>query len=79
MIGLALASAVLIDATLVRLVLVPSTMVLFDRANWYLPAWLDRILPHVDIEGERLLGRLEGTDHSPADVVTRRELPSAAG
>ncbi|AXV09679.1 Integral membrane protein [Euzebya pacifica] len=79
MIGLALASAVLIDATLVRLVLVPSTMVLFDRANWYLPAWLDRILPHVDIEGERLLGRLEGTDHSPADVVTGRELPSAAG
>jgi RND superfamily putative drug exporter len=58
-IGLALASAVLIDATLVRMVLVPSTMVMFDRANWWLPNWLDRILPNVDMEGERTLEELE--------------------
>lgn len=45
MIGLGLASAVLIDATLVRMVLVPSTMVMFDKANWWLPTWLDRLLP----------------------------------
>ncbi|MGI9017165.1 MAG: hypothetical protein ACR2HR_08700 [Euzebya sp.] len=69
MVGLGLASAVLIDATLVRMVLVPATMVMFDEANWWLPAWLDRLLPHVDIEGERLVARLAAEhahDHGPA-------------
>jgi RND superfamily putative drug exporter len=51
MFGLGLASAVLIDATLVRMVLVPATMSLLGRANWWLPKWLDRILPHMDLEG----------------------------
>jgi RND superfamily putative drug exporter len=49
MVGLGLAAAVLIDATLVRMLLVPSLMVLMGRANWWLPRWLDRLLP-----GERL-------------------------
>jgi RND superfamily putative drug exporter len=44
-VGLGLAVAVLIDATLVRLVLVPAVMELLGKANWWLPAWLDRILP----------------------------------
>jgi RND superfamily putative drug exporter len=50
MLGLGLATAVFIDATIVRMVLVPATMELAGRANWYLPKWLDRILPdlHVD-------------------------------
>ena len=61
MIGLALAVAVLLDATVIRLILVPSTMVMFNRANWWLPAWLDRILPNVDIEGEQLLDESEAT------------------
>ena len=43
--------AVLLDATLVRMVLVPATMSLLGRANWWLPGWLDRILPHLDLEG----------------------------
>ncbi len=53
--GFGLAFAVLIDATLVRLVLVPATMELLGRANWWLPTWLDRILPvvHVDMQVER--------------------------
>jgi putative drug exporter of the RND superfamily len=51
MVGLGLAVAVLVDATLVRMVLVPGTMVLLGRANWWLPRWLDRILPTIDIEG----------------------------
>jgi RND superfamily putative drug exporter len=51
MFGLGLATAVLIDATLVRLVLVPATMKLLGDWNWWLPKWLDRILPHLDIEG----------------------------
>src|SRR5690349_17693685 len=44
-IGLGLAAAVLVDATVVRLVLVPAVMELLGRANWWLPAWLDRRLP----------------------------------
>ena len=62
MVGLALAVAVLLDATVIRLVLVPSTMVMFNRANWWLPRWLDRILPHVDIEGEKLLDEFEAAE-----------------
>jgi RND superfamily putative drug exporter len=49
--GVGLAVAVFLDATLVRMVLVPATMSLVGRANWWLPAWLDRILPHLDLEG----------------------------
>jgi RND superfamily putative drug exporter len=49
--GLGLAVAVLVDATVVRLVLVPATMELLGNANWWLPRWLDRIVPHVDVEG----------------------------
>ncbi|MEH0927174.1 MMPL family transporter [Micromonospora sp. CPCC 205558] len=45
MIGVGLATAVALDATIVRLVLVPATMMLFGRANWWLPTWLDRMLP----------------------------------
>jgi RND superfamily putative drug exporter len=50
MLGLGLAVAVLVDATIVRLVLVPATMELLGPANWWLPHWLDRILPRIDIE-----------------------------
>ncbi len=49
--GVGLAVAVLIDATLVRMILVPATMSLLGKANWWLPGWLDRILPHLDLEG----------------------------
>jgi RND superfamily putative drug exporter len=49
--GVGLSVAVFLDATLVRMVLVPATMSLLGRANWWLPAWLDRILPHLDLEG----------------------------
>jgi RND superfamily putative drug exporter len=50
-IGLGLAAAILVDATLIRMVLVPATMELLGKANWWLPAWLDRILPNVGFEG----------------------------
>ena len=49
--GLGLAVAVLIDATVVRMVLVPATMELLGDRNWWLPKWLDRILPNIDVEG----------------------------
>jgi RND superfamily putative drug exporter len=48
--GLGLAVAILIDATLVRMVLVPSIMELLGRANWWMPPWLDRIVPHLGVE-----------------------------
>jgi RND superfamily putative drug exporter len=50
--GVGLASAVLIDALVVRSVLVPALMLIVGDANWWLPAWLDRILPHLRVEGE---------------------------
>ena len=59
--GLALASAVIIDAFIVRLVLVPSVMSLLGKANWWLPGWLDRVLPRVQIEP----GEDEITDDEP--------------
>ena len=51
MFGLGLAVAVLIDATIVRTILVPATMKLLGDWNWWLPGWLDRILPNLDVEG----------------------------
>ena len=50
MLGLGLAVAILIDATVVRMVLVPATMALLGNANWWLPSWLDRVLPQVNVE-----------------------------
>ena len=61
MFAVGLTVAVLVDATIVRMVLVPSTMALMGDANWWLPGWLDRILPHVDVEGSSVLGHLDDT------------------
>ncbi|MFG2601059.1 MMPL family transporter [Streptomyces sp. NPDC048462] len=52
MLGLGLAVSVLIDATIVRLLLVPAVMTLLGRGAWWIPGWLDRVLPHIDTEGE---------------------------
>ncbi|MFF9718443.1 MMPL family transporter [Streptomyces sp. NPDC014603] len=51
MLGLGLAVSVLIDATVVRLLLVPAVMTLLGRHAWWTPRWLDRIMPHIDAEG----------------------------
>jgi RND superfamily putative drug exporter len=52
MIGLGLAAAIAIDATIVRMILVPATMTLMGKANWWLPGWLDRLLPHISLESD---------------------------
>ena len=70
MFGLGLAAAVLIDATLVRMVLVPATMGLLGDANWWLPGWLDRTLPHVDLEGSSVLGSRPAVDISVPDDLS---------
>jgi putative drug exporter of the RND superfamily len=49
--ALGLAVAIFVDATIVRMVLVPATMELLGEANWWIPKWLDRILPRISIEG----------------------------
>jgi RND superfamily putative drug exporter len=49
--GVGLAVAVILDATVVRCLLVPALMILMGKLNWYIPGWLDRIVPHADIEG----------------------------
>ena len=50
--GLGMAVAVFLDATIVRMVLVPATMELLGARNWWMPAWLDRLLPQINVEGE---------------------------
>ena len=62
LIGMGLAVAVALDASIVRVVLVPATMELLGDANWWLPRWLDRLVPHVAVEG------------LPAGDVPRRRL-----
>ncbi|WP_406005279.1 MMPL family transporter [Streptomyces sp. NBC_00637] len=52
MLGLGLAVSVLIDATVVRLLMVPAVMTLLGAHAWWTPRWLDRILPHIDAEGD---------------------------
>ncbi|GAB3787928.1 MMPL family transporter [Nocardioides ungokensis] len=50
MLGFGMAVAILLDATVVRLVLVPATMAMLGRWNWWLPGWLDRLLPRIEAE-----------------------------
>ncbi|MFE1228342.1 MMPL family transporter [Streptomyces sp. NPDC058745] len=54
MIGFGLAAAVLFDAFVVRMAIVPALFALLGKYAWWLPGWLDRILPNIDVEGERL-------------------------
>ena len=56
-IGFGLAFGVLLDAFVVRLVIIPSLMTLLGRSAWWLPKWLDKIIPNVDVEGSSLQGR----------------------
>src|ERR687891_1791744 len=63
--GFGLATAVFLDASLIRVVLVPATMRLMGDWNWWIPKWLDRILPKVSIEEEVAY---EGLEEEPAIV-----------
>jgi RND superfamily putative drug exporter len=73
MFGLGLGVAVLIDATLVRMVLVPATMELLGDGNWWLPGWLERVLPHIDAEGRDVDG------DGPVPDVVLAPAPATAG
>jgi RND superfamily putative drug exporter len=69
--GAGLAIAVLLDATLVRMLLVPATMELLGDKNWWLPKWLDRLLPHIDVEGH-------ARDHGALDDLVELEHAASA-
>ncbi|HEY6775196.1 MAG TPA: MMPL family transporter [Thermoleophilaceae bacterium] len=73
-IGFALAFGVLVDAFLVRMTLVPAVLALLDRRAWWLPRWMDRRMPNLDIEGEKLLHELE-----PATSAEPAREPTPAG
>ncbi|MFG2873569.1 MMPL family transporter [Streptomyces sp. NPDC048337] len=64
MIGFALAIAVFFDAFIVRMAIVPALFALLGKSAWWLPKWLDRILPRVDVEGENLDRHEHSTPHS---------------
>jgi RND superfamily putative drug exporter len=73
MFGLGLATAIALDATIVRLLVVPASMALLGRANWWLPRWLDRLLPQLTDEGT-------GRHHdAPAPDALEEPMPVCSG
>ncbi|WP_405159494.1 MMPL family transporter [Nocardia sp. NBC_01499] len=72
MMGFALAAGVLFDAFLVRMVLIPSLLALMGKWAWWMPAWLDKIVPDIDVEGAKLFALrgqpTPGDARQPADV-----------
>ncbi len=68
MMGLGFSVAVLLDATVVRMMIVPAVMALFGDRAWWLPGWLDRLLPNLDVEGEHLIEELDHSAPAPATV-----------
>jgi RND superfamily putative drug exporter len=64
--GLGLGLAVLLDATLVRMVLVPATMALLGDGNWWMPRWLDRLVPNLEIESSSPAAQAPTTELEPA-------------
>jgi RND superfamily putative drug exporter len=74
--GLGLALAVLLDATVVRMLLVPATMELLGDRNWWIPAWLDRIIPRLNVEGSAHGAAPARTIDEPA-LSPERELVDA--
>jgi putative drug exporter of the RND superfamily len=73
--GIGLAVAVVLDATVVRCLLVPALMLLMGKVNWWMPKWLERIVPHVSIEGAEFFASRDGVPHGtgsgrPAGAVS---------
>ncbi|HEX5309397.1 MAG TPA: MMPL family transporter [Solirubrobacteraceae bacterium] len=69
--GVGLAVAVALDATVVRCLLVPSVMVIMGKVNWWMPRWLDRVLPKVSIEGAEFFEQADArAAHSVAATTT---------
>ncbi len=67
--GIGLAVAVILDATIVRCLLVPALMLLMGNINWYMPSWLDRVVPHVSIEGAEFFAARDAPEPEPEPAV----------
>ncbi|MEK3884552.1 MMPL family transporter [Paenibacillus sp. PL2-23] len=70
-IGFALAIGILIDAFFVRMALVPAIMALFGDKAWWLPKWLDRMLPNLDVEGDKLIAELHAAEGKDTGKVVK--------
>ena len=66
--GVGLAVAVILDATVVRCLLVPALMMLIGERNWYMPRWLDKITPHISIEGKEFFSERDAKAAEGADA-----------
>ncbi|MDC0772941.1 MMPL family transporter [Streptomyces sp. HD] len=69
MIGFGLAVAVFFDAFIVRMAIVPAVLALLGRRAWWLPKWLDRVLPNVDVEGEGLRAQTDRNEDEDRELV----------
>ena len=83
-IAIGLTTGVFVDAFLVRMTLVPAVLALLGRHAWWIPRWLDRALPRIDVEGQSLVKHVEQTEWDEANpgVAVRAEqlvLPSSEG
>src|SRR5436309_3094651 len=76
--GIGLAVAVILDATVVRCLLVPALMLLMGRVNWWLPKWLDRAVPHVSIEGAEFFAERDRATRAAARAVPAAAAGAAA-
>jgi putative drug exporter of the RND superfamily len=76
MMGFGLAMAILLDAFVVRMTIVPAVMGLLGERAWWMPKWLDRILPNVDVEGETLEKYLESTGKGRQDATAKEPEPA---
>jgi len=82
MFGLGMAVAVLLDATLIRMLLVPAAMELLGARNWWMPGWLDRLLPYLNLEGHTAArpaspDRAARTTFEPVPIVPSERWPVA--
>jgi len=75
MFAVGLSAAIAIDASIVRMVFVPSSMALMGDANWWLPRWLDRVLPRIDVEGAAVVEAIEvAVPDDISEIEPEREL-----
>lgn len=77
-IGFALTIGILIDAFFVRMALVPAIMAVFGDKAWSMPKWLDRILPNLDVEGDKLIAELNKSQNQKDNKELKKAKPSRA-
>ena len=76
--GFALAVGVFMDAFVVRMMLIPATMFLLDDKAWWMPKWLAKILPNLDVEGEALSAQREELQQFQRDKVEAKSTGKGA-